>query len=70
MLKPLANAYVNAAGYRRVGLKYDDLIPEERIDVAKVGLLPLLSSPILDTLLVLKRQKWDESMLILWNFRL
>jgi hypothetical protein len=24
-LKPFANAFVNAAGYRKVGLRYDDL---------------------------------------------
>jgi len=34
-LKPLANFYVNAAGYRKMGLKYDDLIVEERPDVQK-----------------------------------
>jgi len=28
-LKPLANWYTNAAGYRRLGLRADDLIPEE-----------------------------------------
>jgi hypothetical protein len=35
-LKPLANAYARACGHRKVGLKYDDLIIEERDDVAKV----------------------------------
>lgn len=35
-LKPLANAYARACGYRKVGLKYDDLIMEEREDVQKV----------------------------------
>ncbi|RSH77801.1 Cytochrome b-c1 complex subunit 7 [Apiotrichum porosum] len=34
-LKPVANAYARAAGYRKVGLKYDDLLVEERDDVAK-----------------------------------
>lgn len=36
-LKPVANAYARAAGYRKVGLKYDDLIMEERYDVEKVS---------------------------------
>lgn len=35
-LIPISKAYVNAAGYRKVGLKYDDLIIEERRDVEKV----------------------------------
>jgi len=35
MLKPFANAYANAAGYRKMGLRYDDLIMEEREDVQK-----------------------------------
>ncbi|KAK9760655.1 Cytochrome b-c1 complex subunit 7 [Basidiobolus ranarum] len=26
---PLGNAYANAAGYRRLGLRYDDIIAEE-----------------------------------------
>ncbi|WOO84974.1 Cytochrome b-c1 complex subunit 7 [Vanrija pseudolonga] len=34
-LRPLANAYANAAGHRKVGLKYDDLLVEERLDVEK-----------------------------------
>lgn len=37
-LKPLAEFYVNAAGYRKMGLRYDDLIVEERPDVQKVSL--------------------------------
>ncbi|OCL14276.1 ubiquinol-cytochrome c reductase complex 14 kDa protein [Glonium stellatum] len=28
-MKPLANWYTNAAGYRQLGLRADDLIPEE-----------------------------------------
>ncbi|CCJ31163.1 unnamed protein product [Pneumocystis jirovecii] len=28
-LRPIAEGYVNLAGYRKIGLKYDDLIPEE-----------------------------------------
>jgi len=33
--KPLALWYADASGYRRVGLRYDDLIIEERPDVQK-----------------------------------
>ncbi|PMD27312.1 14 kDa subunit of cytochrome bd ubiquinol oxidase [Hyaloscypha hepaticicola] len=29
MMMPVANWYANAAGYRKLGLKADDLIPEE-----------------------------------------
>ncbi|CAL3971282.1 hypothetical protein PZA11_007811 [Diplocarpon coronariae] len=29
LLKPMANWYCNAAGYRKLGLRADDLIPEE-----------------------------------------
>ncbi|PQE26993.1 ubiquinol-cytochrome c reductase complex 14 kDa protein [Rutstroemia sp. NJR-2017a BVV2] len=29
MLKPVAHWYINAAGYRKLGLRADDLIPEE-----------------------------------------
>ncbi|KAL4785771.1 cytochrome b-c1 complex subunit 7 [Aspergillus varians] len=28
-MKPIANWYVDAAGYRKLGLRVDDLIPEE-----------------------------------------
>jgi len=34
-LKPLANWYANLAGYRKVGLVYDDLLVEERPDVQR-----------------------------------
>jgi hypothetical protein len=37
MLKPVASAYTHLAGYRQMGLKYDDLIIEEREDVQKVN---------------------------------
>ncbi len=36
MLKPVATAYARAAGHRKMGLKYDDLLMEEREDVQKV----------------------------------
>jgi len=34
-LKPVSICYANLAGYRRIGLKYDDLLVEERDDVQK-----------------------------------
>ncbi|RSH95243.1 Cytochrome b-c1 complex subunit 7 [Saitozyma podzolica] len=34
-LKPLANAYANVVGHRKMGLKYDDLITEEREDIQR-----------------------------------
>ena len=37
-LKPLANAFANASGYRQIGLRYDDILIEEREDVQKVSL--------------------------------
>lgn len=46
-LKPIANAYANLTGHRQHGLKYDDLIIEEREDVQKV------SDPIL-----YRQRKW------------
>jgi hypothetical protein len=36
-LQPISNAYANAAGHRKVGLKYDDLIIEEDGKVQKVS---------------------------------
>ncbi|KAK2739117.1 Cytochrome b-c1 complex subunit 7 [Myotisia sp. PD_48] len=29
MMRPVAGWYANASGYRQLGLRYDDLIPEE-----------------------------------------
>ncbi|GLB35311.1 putative component of the ubiquinol-cytochrome c reductase complex (complex III or cytochrome b-c1 complex), which is part of the mitochondrial respiratory chain [Lyophyllum shimeji] len=34
-VKPIANWYANAAGYRKYGFKYDDLLVEERPDVQR-----------------------------------
>ncbi|KAJ5542137.1 hypothetical protein N7535_004560 [Penicillium sp. DV-2018c] len=34
-MTPLAHWYTDAAGYRRLGLKFDDLIPEESENVQK-----------------------------------
>jgi ubiquinol-cytochrome c reductase subunit 7 len=36
-LKPLAGYYAKVAGHRKIGLKYDDLLIEEREDMQKVG---------------------------------
>lgn len=36
-LLPVANAYANAAGYRKLGLKYDDLLIEETEQTQKVS---------------------------------
>ncbi|KZT11499.1 ubiquinol-cytochrome-c reductase complex subunit 6 [Laetiporus sulphureus 93-53] len=35
LIKPFADWYADFSGYRKVGYKYDDLIPEERDDVQK-----------------------------------
>ncbi|KIO34412.1 hypothetical protein M407DRAFT_240691 [Tulasnella calospora MUT 4182] len=35
LLTPIANAYANAMGHRQMGLRYDDLLVEEREDVQK-----------------------------------
>ncbi|KAL4934765.1 hypothetical protein BDV06DRAFT_229484 [Aspergillus oleicola] len=32
-IQPIANWYVDAAGYRKLGLRHDDLIPEESLTV-------------------------------------
>lgn len=37
LLKPVADAYSNLAGYRRMGLKYDDILIEETPVVQKVS---------------------------------
>ncbi|RCI16016.1 hypothetical protein L249_1974 [Ophiocordyceps polyrhachis-furcata BCC 54312] len=42
MVMPIANWYADAAGYRKLGLKYDDLIEEEReaVQIALKRLTP------------------------------
>ncbi|KAH9946311.1 ubiquinol-cytochrome-c reductase complex subunit 6 [Epithele typhae] len=35
MIKPIADWYANASGYRKYGFKYDDLIVSERPDVER-----------------------------------
>lgn len=44
-LKPLANAYAQITGHRQHGLRYDDLIIEEREDVTKVSYISFLCDP-------------------------
>ncbi|RDA86164.1 hypothetical protein CP532_3043 [Ophiocordyceps camponoti-leonardi (nom. inval.)] len=42
MVMPIANWYADAAGYRKLGLKYDDLLEEEReaVQIALKRLTP------------------------------
>ncbi|WFD33752.1 Cytochrome b-c1 complex subunit 7 [Malassezia cuniculi] len=35
LVKPVANAYAQAAGYRQMGLRYDDLLTEENFQTQK-----------------------------------
>ncbi|KAG6896111.1 hypothetical protein C0992_010252 [Termitomyces sp. T32_za158] len=35
LIKPIANWYARASGYRKYGFKYDDLLVEERDDVQR-----------------------------------
>ncbi|AXA49240.1 ubiquinol-cytochrome c reductase subunit 7 [Malassezia restricta] len=35
LVKPVANAYAHIAGYRQMGLRYDDLIQEENMQMQK-----------------------------------
>ncbi|CAG8495055.1 4388_t:CDS:2 [Paraglomus brasilianum] len=35
LLKPVANSYANLSGYRKLGLRYDDIIMEENETVQK-----------------------------------
>ncbi|KAG5438982.1 hypothetical protein PCANB_002312 [Pneumocystis canis] len=44
-LRPIAETYVNLAGYRKIGLRYEDLLPEEN-DAMEIALkrLPKLES--------------------------
>lgn len=39
-VKPVANAYAWAAGYRQLGLKYDDLLIEENANTQRVSVAP------------------------------
>ncbi|RVX70195.1 hypothetical protein B0A52_05528 [Exophiala mesophila] len=51
---PLANWYVDAAGYRRLGLRHDDLIPEEN-DTVQLALKRLPPKEAYDRVFRLRR---------------
>ncbi|KAF2786661.1 ubiquinol-cytochrome c reductase complex 14 kDa protein-like protein [Melanomma pulvis-pyrius CBS 109.77] len=53
-VQPLANWYNNAAGYRQLGLKVDDLIPEEN-DVVQLALKRLPPKEAYDRVWRLRR---------------
>ncbi|KAF1955521.1 14 kDa subunit of cytochrome bd ubiquinol oxidase [Byssothecium circinans] len=53
-VKPLANWYTNAAGYRQLGLKADDLIPEEN-DTVLLALKRLPPNEAYDRVFRLRR---------------
>ncbi|KAF2690780.1 hypothetical protein K458DRAFT_326648 [Lentithecium fluviatile CBS 122367] len=53
-VKPLANWYVNAAGYRQLGLRADDLIPEEN-DTVQLALKRLPPKDAYDRVFRLRR---------------
>ncbi|EAS33082.3 ubiquinol-cytochrome c reductase complex protein [Coccidioides immitis RS] len=54
MAMPLAQWYTNAAGYRQMGLRYDDLIPEEN-DVVQQALKRLPPKEAYDRIYRLRR---------------
>ncbi|WEW55481.1 Cytochrome b-c1 complex subunit 7 [Emydomyces testavorans] len=60
MMKPLAQWYVNAAGYRQMGLRYDDLIPEEN-DVVQQALKRLPPKEAYDRIYRLRRAFQNKS---------
>ncbi|KAF2467119.1 uncharacterized protein BDR25DRAFT_305896 [Lindgomyces ingoldianus] len=53
-VKPLATWYTNAAGYRQLGLRADDLIPEEN-DVVQLALKRLPPKDAYDRVFRLRR---------------
>merc|ERR1712032_60041 len=53
-VQPLANWYCNAAGYRQLGLKADDLIPEEN-DTVQLALKRLPPKEAYDRVFRLRR---------------
>ncbi|KAF2872559.1 ubiquinol-cytochrome C reductase complex 14kD subunit-domain-containing protein [Massariosphaeria phaeospora] len=53
-VQPLANWYVNAAGYRQLGLKADDILPEEN-DVVQLALKRLPPKEAYDRVYRLRR---------------
>ncbi|KAH6639771.1 cytochrome b-c1 complex subunit 7 [Boeremia exigua] len=53
-MKPLSNWYINAAGYRQLGLRADDLLPEEN-DVVHTALKRLSPQDAYDRVFRLRR---------------
>jgi len=53
-MMPLANWYAEAAGYRRLGLRADDLIPEEN-DIVQLALKRLPPKEAYDRVFRLRR---------------
>ncbi|KIX95253.1 uncharacterized protein Z520_09170 [Fonsecaea multimorphosa CBS 102226] len=53
-MMPLANWYVNTAGYRSLGLRHDDLIPEEN-DTVQLALKRLPPKEAYDRVFRLRR---------------
>ncbi|KAF2275149.1 14 kDa subunit of cytochrome bd ubiquinol oxidase [Westerdykella ornata] len=54
LFTPLANWYVNAAGYRQLGLRADDLLPEEN-DVVQLALKRLPPKEAYDRVFRMRR---------------
>ncbi|KAK2873385.1 Cytochrome b-c1 complex subunit 7 [Arthroderma sp. PD_2] len=54
MMKPVANWYVGAAGYRKLGLRFDDLIPEEN-DTVQLALKRLPPKEAYDRIYRIRR---------------
>ncbi|KAF2848903.1 ubiquinol-cytochrome c reductase complex 14 kDa protein-like protein [Plenodomus tracheiphilus IPT5] len=54
LFKPLASWYANAAGYRQLGLRADDLLPEEN-DVVQIALKRLGPQEAYDRVFRLRR---------------
>ncbi|GAD95584.1 cytochrome b-c1 complex subunit 7 [Paecilomyces variotii No. 5] len=53
-LMPIAEWYTNASGYRRLGLRYDDLIPEEN-DTVQTAIKRLPAKEAYDRVFRLRR---------------
>ncbi|KAK6375971.1 Cytochrome b-c1 complex subunit 7, mitochondrial [Exophiala oligosperma] len=58
-MMPLANWYADAAGYRRLGLRADDLIPEEN-DTVQLALKRLPPKEAYDRVFRLRRAFQDR----------
>ncbi|PGH22931.1 hypothetical protein AJ80_02980 [Polytolypa hystricis UAMH7299] len=54
MVMPLANWYTDAAGYRKMGLRHDDLIPEEN-DVVQLAIKRLPPKEAYDRVFRIRR---------------